>query len=181
MMSTFSKQLHIKQTWDGKQVPVADQLNLFFSLDTKQFTFRVEAPFYGDVAPSGVLGFTDKLWEYEVVELFLLGVSGQYLEIELGPHGHYLLYLLTDVRQVLKTIEPLSVSCTIKDASWQGEITIATGDIPENIVAINGYGIHGQGSSRRYVAMSPVSGESPDFHQLDVFLPLTQVPDWNLS
>ncbi len=180
-MSIFSKQLHIKQTWDGNLLPVADQLKLFFSLDAQQLTFKVEAPFYDDVAPSVVPGFTDKLWGYEVVELFLLGASGQYLEIELGPHGHYLIYLLADVRVVSHTVKPLSVSCTITDDSWQGEITIATADLPENIVAVNGYGVHGQGSNRRYVAVHPVPGESPDFHQPDAFLPLPQLPDWDLA
>lgn len=179
-MDIFAKQLHLKQTWDGRPIPPSEQISLFFSCDAKRFTLRITAPFFNDNAPATAPGFTDTLWEYEVVELFLLDRYGHYLEIELGPHGHYLLYLLSDVRVVSRTIEPLSVACCIEAGFWRGEMTIACVDIPQDIVAVNGYGIHGQGQNRRYVAGNPVRGESPDFHQLGAFLPLSEAVDWDL-
>ena len=35
------------------------------------------------------------LWDYEVVELFLLNSdTEEYLELEFGPHGHYLAWVI---------------------------------------------------------------------------------------
>ncbi|KAI2795361.1 hypothetical protein BLOT_016842, partial [Blomia tropicalis] len=42
----------------------------------------------------------DKLYDYEVVEVFLLGSNEHYLEVELGPRGQYLLNLPPDVNLV---------------------------------------------------------------------------------
>ena len=42
-----------------------------------------------------------QLWEHEVVEIFIAGEDGHYLELEFGPWGHYLALTFSDVRQIL--------------------------------------------------------------------------------
>ncbi len=175
----FSKKLDITQTWDGKTVRPLEEISLFFSLNSKELAFIVQAPFYADTAPKSPAGFTPRLWDYELVELFLLGAAGQYLEVELGPHGHYLIYLLSGVREVERTITPVGVHCCIEGNIWRGEIALAAGDLPRNISHVNGYGIHGQGDERRYLAATSVAGAVPDFHQPAAFLSLAAVPDWS--
>ena len=43
-----------------------------------------------------------QLWNYETVELFFLNDADQYLEVQLGPHGHYQVILLAGRRKVLR-------------------------------------------------------------------------------
>ena len=44
-----------------------------------------------------------QLWDYEVVELFFLNSkTGRYLELEFGPHGHYLVLLLAGQGNCIK-------------------------------------------------------------------------------
>ena len=80
-------------TWDG--VPVADGARV--RLDWRDaVVIEVEAPFTGDAVPPAPRGRTDRLWEHEVVEVFLASeaaAAARYLEIELGPHGHWLGHL----------------------------------------------------------------------------------------
>ena len=43
----------------------------------------IKAPLYNDPpAPASPPGATDQLWDYEVVELFLMGAEERYLEVE---------------------------------------------------------------------------------------------------
>lgn len=176
----FAKRLQINQTWDGSPLASADFIALFFSLDKRQLRCVVEAPFYDDPAPRLPLGQTHGLWEYEVVELFLLGVAGGYLEIELGPHGHYLIYFFSDVRQVERSVLPLQSSSSIGGNRWRGEICVGQGDLPLGICCANAYGVHGCGDDRRFSAAAPVPGVIPNFHQPKVFLPLSGLADWVL-
>ena len=60
----------------------------------------IEAPLHDDAPPLGAAGSWDGLWDFEVVELFLLGSRERYLELECGPHGHYLVLQLQGPRQV---------------------------------------------------------------------------------
>lgn len=59
-------------------------------------TIKVEAPYFDNPKPpGGVRGQSFyQLWDYEVVEAFFLDSKSQkYLEIELGPHGQYLVMM----------------------------------------------------------------------------------------
>ena len=82
------QELLIAQTWDGDAVPENERATLSLHLSSTALQISVEAPFYGDPAPSPSPGSTWELWNFEVVELFVLGRSEErYLEVELGPHG----------------------------------------------------------------------------------------------
>lgn len=55
---------------------------------------KVQARFYDDTRPDADPGYLMGLWDYEVVELFLLNSqTEEYLELEFGPHGHYLAWV----------------------------------------------------------------------------------------
>lgn len=177
----FSKQLHINRTWSGEPALAAEEGSVFMRLDHEGLCVRVQAQFHNDPPPDSPAGWTRGLWEYELVELFLLGGGGQYLEIELGPHGHYLVYFLKGVRQVARSVAPLRAACVIASGRWQGEIVISCADLPGEITHVNGYALHGQGAQRRYLASAPVPGPAPDFHQPHAFLPLADLVDWSVS
>lgn len=160
----------IRSTWDGQPLPpheravvqavdAADALRLF-----------VFAPLHGDPAPTTPPGATPGLWEHEVVEWFLAGADGRYLEVELGPHGHHLVLHLHGVRKVLESASPMSTTTRRCGGSWwSGTADLPRRWLPPGPHRANAYRIHGVGPDRRYLAAVPLPGPKPDFHQPDRF------------
>jgi len=137
------------------------------------WVLTVSAPFHGDPAPRGRAGPTPGLWEFEVVELFVVG-SGpgpNYTEIELGPYGHHLVLQLDGIRATVASELPLTFEARISGDRWTGRATIAGHLMPAHPRWWNAYAIHGVGAARRYLAAHPVPGDGPDFHRLRHFAP----------
>jgi hypothetical protein len=107
-----------------------------------------------------------------VVELFLLGDDDRYLEIELGPWGHYLVLELAGQRQVVSSGGEIAFDVKRGHVGWTGRAVIPAAWIPAPVGLGNAYAIHGLGKARRYRALHPVPGEQPDFHRLDCFGPI---------
>jgi hypothetical protein len=161
----------IGSTWDGE--PIGDEEAVSFRLkrDEQGVWITWEAPFHDDPAPPGAGGHTDGLWEYEVVEFFFVGEGEPvpYLEVECSPHGHHLVLVLRGVRQAVGVQEELAYTAHIDGKRWSGEVQIPAAWLPEGALRWNAYAIHGVGAARRYLAMTPVPGEAPDFHRLHCF------------
>jgi hypothetical protein len=162
----------VGHTWDGQPIGGDEQVIFDLELGEKDLLVRCDAPFHGDPAPKGPAGTLDGLWEFEVVELFLLGMSERYLEIELGPHGHHLVLRLRGPRGVEASGLPLDYTCEIRGARWTGRARVPRTDLPPGLHACNAYAMHGRGARRRYLAAHAVGGAAPDFHRLDGFEPL---------
>ena len=163
--------VRLTQTWDGRPAEPEEQVELWFALSEQGLRIGVDAPWHGDPAPPQRPGPTDRLWEHEVVEVFIAGPEGAerpYTEIEMGPHGHYLVLQLRGVRAVHRTLLPLTYLAGRRGERWRGVALLAPDLLPEP-VAYNAYAIHGTGPDRRYLAAHPVPGETPDFHRLDCF------------
>lgn len=164
--------IEIGCTWEGKEIAQRERACLCLSLREDSLEISIEAPFRGDPAPPHPPGSTPGLWEYEVLELFLLGEDGHYTELEFGPYGHYLVLLLKGERQVLRQGMEIDFSVQRRQHSWKGVAVVPQTLLPESPVALNAYAIHGEGKSRVYLAHAPVPGPSPDFHQLSCFRPV---------
>ncbi len=163
-------QLEIDKTWDGHDVLASEVASLDLRSSREGLCLRLQAPFHDDPRPPGPMGSTWGLWEYEVIELFVLGCGERYTEIELGPHGHYLALRCEGRRQIVERDMTLDFQPKRGDSRWAGSLTIPWEYLPERPYRLNAYGIHGQGSDRRYLAWRPVPGEEPDFHRLESFL-----------
>lgn len=161
--------LQVSTTWNGEPLKPDEIIDLEFFIDGNKFIIFVDAPFYGDKSPSGAIGSTDKLWEYEVVELFLLGEDSQYLEIEVGPHGHYLVLQLKGIRQIVRKDLPIEYRTEILGDRWRGVAGVPISYLAPKVNRVNAYSIHGEGESRCYLAAYPGTGSAPDFHQLNAF------------
>ena len=131
---------------------------------------QIEAPFHHDPAPDSPIGPTDRLWEHEVIELFLVHEGTRYTELEFGPHGHWLALRLDGVRQIVDRDLPLKWRSQIDGDRWRGEGELM---LSEPVVRWNAFAIHGVGAARRYLAAHPVGGDAPDFHRIEQF-PLLQ-------
>ena len=161
--------LLVDQTWDGEPVGDDERASLELRLGEAELSVETEAPFHADPAPPGPPGSCDGLWEFEAVELFLLGDGQRYLEIELGPLGHYLVLQLRRARCVEAHGLPLEYASERVGGRWRGRARVPLGYLPPGLRACNAYAIHGLGPRRRYLAAHPVPGREPDFHRLDCF------------
>ncbi|MAG30992.1 MAG: hypothetical protein CL908_08890 [Deltaproteobacteria bacterium] len=159
----------IRSEWDGTPAPAKEQVRLTLAWDDAAAELRVEAPFHDDPAPPGAAGPHPGLWEFEVVELFLLGEEQRYLEIEIGPHGHHWVLELHGARRVVREGLPLRLEVERQGEAWRARADFPATWLPPGLFAANAYAIHGHGSRRRYLAASPVPGTRPDFHQLEHF------------
>jgi hypothetical protein len=208
----------IESQWDGTRLNPQDCVSVSISIDFDApecvgepcFVVSVDAPFYADPKPhasasichhlphesthqtdgKGCLNF-DGLWNFEVVELFIKGKADKYLELEMGPHGHYLVLACEGYRQCFRRgIEPVAYSASIADSRWIGRLVCplhflppAT-DVPNAPFSFNAYAIHNQqpgqpkqGDGRVYCSsFPPESASGPyqvaDFHKLELFHPL---------
>lgn len=172
---TPRRTLTIDHTWDGILLGDAERARVHLRLtDSGDLEVFVDAPFYGDPPPAAAPGPTDKLWEHEVVEVFIAGDHDHYTELELGPHGHYLLIRLHGYRQEhdRPLLAALNVFLDVAANRWTACALIAQHNLPTGAWRANAYAIHGQGEARRYLAAHPMGGPRPDFHRLDAFCAL---------
>jgi hypothetical protein len=164
--------VRIDSTWDGRRAPEDQIATIALGMRRDSLEIRVSSPFHGDPLPPSPAGPTENLWEYEVVEVFLAGPGG-YLEVELGPNGHYLVLEFSAPRVVERRLIPIGFSADrLGPARWAGTAAIPRALLPVGLDRVNAYRIYGTGPSRRYLAAFPVGGDKPDFHRLERFGPL---------
>jgi hypothetical protein len=165
--------LFIDGTWDGETI-LPDECSMV-ALDACEgdLGIEVDAPFHRDPAPEAPPGELDGLWNYEVVELFLVGRNDDYLEIEMGPHGHHLALRLHGRRKVVERVPIVYHAHIGGGPRWRGRGRVPARLLPQGIHSANAFAIHGVGSERRYLAHQPVPGPQPDFHRLEHFAPFT--------
>jgi hypothetical protein len=166
----LSIKFNICQTWDAKPIPKTDwtyfQLDILENNDLK---IQIDAPFYDDPIPDAASGSLWGLWDYEVVEIFLVAKNGHYTELEFSPHGHYLTLRLDAPRSILAKEEVLQYHAKINGNRWKGQSIVPEKLLPKQIHRVNFFAIHGQNELRQYLCHSPLPHEKPDFHQTERF------------
>jgi len=160
----------IASTWCGQPTDERDHVALEVEV-AAQLHLVIDAPFYDDPPPKAPPGQLWGLWDFEVVELFLLGDEDHYLEIEIGPHGHHLVLSLHGARNVTGRHLPTRVEVERGGGRWRAQLELRRDLLPAGLRAFNAYAIHGSGPTRRHLAAHPVPGEAPDFHRLAHFAP----------
>lgn len=165
--------LRIERTWDGAPCAPGEEVTVLLRRELGSLVVEVDAPWHGDPLPLTPPGPVDGLWEFEVVELFVLGADERYLEIELGPGGHHLVLELLGRRSVVRSGMALDYAVERAGARWTGCARIPADWLPPGASRGNAYAIHGRGEARRHLAWTAVPGGAPDFHRLEHFGPLT--------
>ena len=158
--------LPIERYWDGAPCPHAhlhgrvelavlpDGLEITASLPHQPTPRIPEAPRGTRVAD---------LWEYDVVECFLAGAGGRYLEVELGAGGHFLVLSFSAPRVRGDSHEALrpALDFASDERGWRSRILIERALVPPGLAALNAFVIAG-GAHLAYAALP---GAAPDFHQ----------------
>ena len=164
-------QIELRTDWRGRYTESC--YHFYCSLESEALVVRVDAPFFNDPPPGASPGLTWRLWEYEVVELFLLGDNDEYLELEFGPHGHYLALMLNGRRNI--TARPPLHEFLVSQrrlARWQCRAVVPLSYLPTSIKSFNACAVHGVQGNRRYLSLSSTDAKQPDFHDLSQFIRL---------
>lgn len=164
----------IETTWDGGTLRAEEFARLDVEFRDDDLMIDVDAAFFNDPAPAQAPGSLSGLWDFEVVELFLVGRESQTLEIELGPHGHYCVLELAGPRQVRREGVPIEYEAERVGDRFEGRARLSRALLPPDLQAANAFAIHGVGSDRRYLAASALPGPAPDFHRLSDYPPLSR-------
>lgn len=186
----MKKKLAITKTWNGQQTSTAPyQVSFSISPQTGDVQIKVDAPFHNDPPPTAPPGKLEGLHNHEVVEIFVSGYPSSYheecpyLEIQVGPHGHYYLAFFLqeqDFDNVDTSIDfenKPKVTIDHSTMRWQTEISIPSFLLPEPMCGedlsvcwrVNVTAIHGAGSNREYLSYCQLPGDRPNFHQLEFF------------
>jgi hypothetical protein len=172
--------LQISTRWDGTRLPEREHAYVTFALGAAELGVEVAAPYYADAPPAAGAGSTDRLWEHEVVELFLADAGERYLEIELGPHGHYLVLELSGVRKPTRMGMDIDFASEIVEqpsvanglvGRWRGRANVPASYLPQQVCRANAYAVHGNAQARCHHAHAPLPTIAPDFHRLETFVP----------
>ena len=165
----------------------------------KSLELQILAPYFGtSTIPDHPIGRCPRLYDFEVVEVFIASsnkrhqddpASTPYFEVIVGPHGHYLAISHTGQGKwsecndtILFQNPPPRIQISADQKSWTAVLHIPYDLLPEPVEDLNSqfslnwkfnaYAIHGNEAERVYMAMNPVPGETPNFHQLKHFVPL---------
>ena len=168
--------LEIARRWDGAPLP---GLRARVLLSAEREGLRVEAgmahqraPRIPD-APRGAR--VEGLWEFDVVECFVVGEDGRYFELELGAGGHYLALAFDAPRRRARDFARASLAVEWEQGAeaWRARCVVPRAWLPEPIARANAFAIAGG----EFAVHTPVGGAQPDFHRPHAF-PAARVPSW---
>jgi hypothetical protein len=161
------KSFLIDADWLGQSVAWSTRIEL--ALGTETLAITIDAPYHGDPAPDEPAGRLWGLWNFEVVEVFIGGIDQRYLELEFGPHGHYLALEFHGERKLVADDLAFAVhACRIEGEQWCCTAELPRRLLPPAPLRFNAYTISGV-APRTYCALYPQEGATPDFHRLSWF------------
>jgi hypothetical protein len=159
----------IDRLWDGATARPEEVAHVRLTREKNGLQVVVDAPLYNDPAPPGAVGRCPGLWNFEVVELFIVGEDDRYLEMEFGPRGHYLVLQFAGRRQMITDEIELDYRVRVAGDRWHATADVPQALVPDPALRWNAFAIHGRGSDRRYLAAHPVPGDRPDFHRIEAY------------
>ena len=174
--------LQVCRQWGGRALAEEAFRSLSLILRGELAILSVDAPYAGDPPPSAPPGHCFGLWDFEVVELFIASEARpeRYVELEVGPHGHFLALSFEGVRapdvHQLSVSDAVSYRSEIQGKRWSVRLSFPQRWLPPMPWLGCAFAIEGVGRERRYLLSSPLSGETPDFHQPALFPPLLARP-----
>lgn len=158
--------LPIERYWDGTPCPHAHlhgRIELASRAEGLELTARLPhqpAPRVPAAPPGARVA---NLWEYDVVECFLVGAGGRYLEVELGAGGHFLALSFSAPRVRSDAHEDLALPVDFASdaAAWRARVVLPRALLPTGLCALDAFVIAGGA----HLAYTPLPGAAPDFHQ----------------
>ena len=139
------------------------------------FPLRVDAAI--PAAPPGTR--VEALWEYDVAECFLVGAAGDYLEVELGAGGHFLVLGFDAPRSRVADHEELALRVALRTEgdAFRVSTVLPWAVVPRSLQRINAFAIFGDA----HLAWAALPSDRPDFHQPARYPAVTLEGSWPAS
>jgi hypothetical protein len=158
--------LAIERLWNGERCEAGIRGAVELARAGERLALRAELWQPGaprvPAAPAGAR--VEGLWEYDVVECFLAGAGGRYLEVELGAGGHFLALSFRARREradAHEALRPLVVHGRTPGGAWWAALELPLAMLPPGLRALGAFAI----AEGRHLAHHPLPGAAPDFHQ----------------
>lgn len=197
----------ISKQWDGSHSNTRAVVVTFALEKSGDISILIDAPFHNDPAPSVPVGKYLDLVNYECIQV-LIGIGQfptvgedeqggkgvdysnvQYLEVCVGPHGHYSARMFSgegkfDLCDNELQFPTPKVMINTNEDCWNSEVRIPLSYVPEpeylhpqNALKwmINAFASHGGSGTdvcREVLALSPLTGSEVNCHQLACFVPI---------
>ena len=166
-------QFVIGHNWNGVALAEQDKARVEVHwLKNGDLSIALDAPFANDPKPNCAKTVCWELWDFEVVELFLVGAQEPvpYTEIEISPWGNHLVLQLLGSRNVIAKELPLQIiSLERNEARWTANVVISKALLPKGELKVNAYRLSGVEPNRHYHVMTPMVSLVPDFHHIEQF------------
>lgn len=183
----------VDHTWNGRQTAHSYEVDFSLSASNGDMEIVINAPFHDDPPPPVSRGKLEGLHDFEVVEIFISGfpfgndvADTPYLEIQVGPHGHYFLaFFMREADWVnqdttLDFLMPPVINISHSTKRWHATLSIPSYYLPEPRCGdnfevewrANVCAIHGPANNREYLSAHRLPGNQPNFHQLACFAPV---------
>jgi len=166
--------LEVAFTWDGRPISPAPRVTLSREGDT--LVVDITSPRFGAAPVPGPPARHWKLWEHEVVEVFIAGpgdpTEATYIELELAPSGHWLALRLHGTRNIVDDDVGVRATAHTATDTWTGQLRLPLTALPPGPLRVLATAAHGPPGDRRHLAHVPLGGTQPDFHQLARFTAL---------
>jgi hypothetical protein len=160
----------IERHWDG--TPTRDprlRVELRLGVRTEGLALEAALPHQATARiPTAPVGSrVANLWEYDVVECFLAGGDGRYVEVELGAGGHFLVLGFSAPRRLEDDHGGFTPALDfVRTASgWRSTLVLPWPLVPPALCAVGAFAIAGGA----FLAAHPLPGSAPDFHQPDAY------------
>ncbi len=117
----------------------------------------------------------NKLWDFDVVELFLSRDSKtkHYLELQVSPLGQKLALLIKKPRVEVEDYKPAAIeaSAIITERGFEAKFQIKASDIPgdDGLIKGNAHACLGPETARSYYSLHKGDSGAPDFHKPEFF------------
>ncbi|CAJ0559594.1 unnamed protein product, partial [Mesorhabditis spiculigera] len=175
--------LVIDKTWHGNPTdhrPAEIQLGWKFEKipnrpHKRVVTVEFTTPFYDDPEPEMIPGITPELTDYECMMLIFANENNHYLEVIVGPHGHWICRLYDGIGNCFNNGEELELvvhNQWVGGDLWNCSFEVPLAYFPANIYKMNAFTLHGPEEERVIEALRPVSDgndETPDFHRIEFY------------
>lgn len=172
MTASMTMTLRLEHDWAGEPV---GHVHAELTLSASTAGLRLEAwarRFEGAPVPHPP-GRAPRLWEHEVLELFLLGDDAHYTELEFGPHGHWLGLRLEGERHCVDDALVLAPKISaVSSSRWSLRCELPWSLLPPGCGRLNAHAIVGLPGARQYLSWRGTperreAGQGPDFHRLE--------------
>jgi hypothetical protein len=173
----------LSRLWNGESAPAGTGGTVSLRIEHAHLVWSWDLALAGAPrVPGEPVGYLDGLWGFDVVELFVTGRADRtrYVELEVGPSGHWLALAFDGVRRRSSELAdlPLVSSHDLHGGRWRGRALVPVAPLEKHagprpwkglVAAVLGAGAPGV---RSFLTSVALPGDQPDIHQPAAWGPL---------